>query len=287
LGVHIIQVLEHEQARVRPFEEVRTPLMEELRKQGISEKVQTQADQIRAALAKAPNSAAEVAKQFGADLVEMPDARLTDAIPTLGNTPEIADVLPSMKPGDVSQVMVLPGDRMAVAVVKGRTPARPAEFAEVQSQVRERMIAERAQRLSEEKAREAAERLQKGEDINAVAKSYKLDVTTSSDFGRNDSVEGLGPASYLEDAFTKPAGTIVGPTVIQGREVVAKVVSKTPADMTAYAAERSALVDQLKGKKATGRNELILDSILARLIDQGDVKVHPEQIQRVVASYRR
>src|SRR5262249_680213 len=39
-GYHIVQVLEHEQAHVKPFDEVKTALADELKKQGLSEKMQ-------------------------------------------------------------------------------------------------------------------------------------------------------------------------------------------------------------------------------------------------------
>ena len=61
-GYHILRVLEKEPARVKPFEEVKASLAEELKKQGVNEKTQSLADQARAELEKSPGSAAEIAK---------------------------------------------------------------------------------------------------------------------------------------------------------------------------------------------------------------------------------
>ena len=115
-----------------------------------------------------------------------------------------------------------------------------------------------------EKAKEAAERLRKGEDIEKVAKSYKLDVVTSSLFGSADSVEGLGQAVYVADAFTKPVGSILGPTQINGRNVVSKVVDQVRADPALLAAQRDQIVDALKRQKANVADELLEDSIITR-----------------------
>jgi peptidyl-prolyl cis-trans isomerase D len=286
-GIHIIQVLEHEPAHVKPFEEVKDDLAKEVRQRTVADKVQQLTAQLHTELLKRPGESADVAKQYGVEVVHVKDGVPGTAIPTLGVSPEVDGVLPGLDPGKISEILSLPSDRLAIVAMEGKQPARNMEFDEAQSRVRDILLTERANALAETKAKEAAERLNKGEDINAVAKSYKLDVTTSSDFSINDSVEGLGTAQYLQEAFSKPVGTVIGPTVMQGRSVVAKVISKTPASLEGLAAERDLILKDLKQKKAQERNDLMLDSILAQLTNDGKVKVYREEIQRLIASYRR
>src|SRR5205823_2687490 len=126
-------------------------------------------------------------------------------------------------------------------------------------------ILDQSQKVGHQKAEEAAERIRKGEDVQAVAKSLKLEATTSTEFSRNDSVEGLGPAVYVEDAFSKPAGTVMGPVAIQGKDVVYKILDRVEANMSAFPAEREHLVADIKQKKAKDRYDLMMDSILAKL----------------------
>jgi len=286
-GYHIIQVLAHEPPRVKPLEEVKVQLTEELRKQVIAEKMQALADQIHAGLLKNPQGAAEVAKQAGADVINMKNAKAGDPIPTLGPTPEIDQLLPSMKPAQVSDIIVLPSNRMAVVTLESKAAPRPAQFEEVEQQVHDNIMESLTNRMAEDKAKEAAERLKKGEDIHAVAKSMNLEVVTSSDFGLSDSVEGLGSAAYVQDAFTKPVGAILGPTLITGRWVVSRVAAKTPANMAAFAAEREGLLRDIKRKRATDRQELLMDSIRTKLIAEGKVKIHNDEIQKMLAVYRK
>ena len=201
--------------------------------------------------------------------------------------PEIDGELGSMKPNEVSPVLVLQNNKMAVVVLNSRTPGRPAEFSEVQAQIRDKLVNDKASLLSSERAKEAAERLKKGEDIGKVAKSMQLDVTTSSSFGRADSVEGLGPAASLEDAFNTPLNGVLGPLAIQGRNVVAKVTEKSEADLTALPVERDSLLAQLKQKKAQERNALLMDGILEKLTTDGKVVVNRKEIQSLVATLRQ
>ncbi len=100
-----------------------------------------------------------------------------------------------------------------MVVLKGSHPGAktPNSTGEGENRSRQKYVRDKAQLLADEEAKNAVERLRAGEDMEKVAKSYKLDVVTSSFFGRSDSVEGLGQALYVEDAFTKPGGTRLWP----------------------------------------------------------------------------
>ncbi|MBZ5601570.1 MAG: peptidyl-prolyl cis-trans isomerase, partial [Acidobacteriia bacterium] len=216
VGYHIVQVLEREPARVKPFDEVKAALLDDLRKQQVNDKMQSTADQAHAALEKSPGSAAQIAAQFGVDVVTVTNAAPGEAIPTLGVSPEIDGALNGLQKNGVSPVLVLPANRMAVVVVNDKVASHPADYAEVQNQVRDAVLDAKTITLTQEKAKEAADKIKAGADLKTVAKSMKLDATESAEFGRNDSVEGLGHAALVPDAFSKPAGTVIGPVPVQG-----------------------------------------------------------------------
>src|SRR5262249_19330798 len=125
------------------------------------------------------------------------------------------------------------------------------------------------------------------EDMQKVAKAMNLEVTESSEFGRSDSVEGIGSAMQVPDVFAKPVGTVVGPLMIQSRNVVYKVLDHKTADPTVLAAERGTVLEQLKHKKAVAANELFMDSVRAKLEADGKVKINRDAIKRMTASYSR
>jgi peptidyl-prolyl cis-trans isomerase D len=286
VGYHIVQLLEKEPAHLKAFEEVKADLATEVKAQTVTDKMQMLSDQIHDALVKAPNSAAEVAKKYGADLITQPGGSAGTAIPGLGVVPEIDQALATMKAGEVTPVQFLSANRLAVVVLNSRTPGRPADLSEVQATIRDSMANDKAGVFAQNRARDAAEQLKKGEDIDKLAKSLGLEVVTSSNFGRADSIEGLGPATAVYDAFVKPVGTILGPIEISQRNVVVKVIEKTPADLTALPVERDAILQELKVKKAGERSNLLMDSILTKLMAEGKVVVHYPEIQRAMATYR-
>jgi peptidyl-prolyl cis-trans isomerase D len=286
-GYHIIKVDEKEKARVKPFEEVKADLATELKKQRVTEKMQSTADQVHDALAKSPNSAADVAKKFGVEVVAVTDSTPGSPVPTLGTVPEIDSALTQMKPNDVSPILTLPANRLVVAVLNSRAAARPAIFEEVEGKVKDRIVNDKATLIAKEKAREAAEKLRAGQDIDKVAKEYKLDVSSPAEFGPADSVEGLGQAVYVKDAFTQPVGTILGPKEIMNRDIVYTVTAKKQPDMAAFAAEKETIRSSIRQQKANERLGLFMDSVTAKLTADGKLKVNKELILKLAAALKR
>ncbi len=284
-GYHIIQVQEKQPAHVIPFEEVKTQIAEELKKQGSNEKIQKLADDAHAALVKNPASAADVAKQLGLELYTATTSA-GQAIPNLGVAPEIDGALSTMKPKDVSAPLTLKGDRIAIVVFNERIPSKPAEFTEVENQVREAYINGAARDLASAAAKKLADQAKAGADIEALAKADKLDVV-SSEFGLNDSVEGLGPAGLVIDAFLKPVGTVMGPVPVEGRDIVYKVTGRQIPDIKDYANERETELNDLKRQKAKDDYDLLLDSLMTQMRADKKIVVHQDTLRKLAASYRQ
>jgi peptidyl-prolyl cis-trans isomerase D len=286
-GYHIIQVLEREPARVKPFDEVKASLADEVKKQGLSDKMQAIGDQVHAALEKAPGSAASIAQQFGVEVMTVTKASPGEAVPTLGVSPEIDGALASLQKNGVTPVLVLPANRLAVAVLLDRIPARASEFNEAESKARDAVIALDSINLVNKKAQEAADKIKAGEDMDKVAKAMKLDVTESIDFSRADSVEGLGHSALVQDAFVKPIGTVIGPVQVQGRPVIYKILDQKHADPSRLVNERAATLSDLKKRNGQQDFQLFMDSVITKMVADGKVKKHPDAIKRFLASFAK
>lgn len=286
-GYHIIQVTEKEAARIRPFDEVKENIATELKKQTVAEKTQAIADQAHAALEKAPGTIADIAKQFNIELITVTKASANEAIPTLGVSPEIDGAVSGLQPKGISPTLALPANRIAMVVLTERIASRPAEFAEVEAQVRDRQVTNQSQQLASKAAQDAIAKVNAGESLEKVGKAMGGDVAKPAEFTRNDSVEGLGPAAYVDDAFNKPVGTTVGPVNAQGREIVYRIVDRQPVDLKSFAAERDATIADLKQRKLRTRMDLLLDSIVTKARADKKVKIHTDTLKRLQAQYRQ
>ena len=285
-GFHIVQVLEKEDAHLRPLDEVRNEIVTGIRSQTLNDRMQALADQARAQLVKAPQNAQQIAAKLGLLFVNVDKFKAGDLIPELGADAQVAGAITSMQKGAVSQVMQS-GEKLAIAVVTSVNPSHPADFAEAGAQVRMRYDQEKSVQLATEKANKAAEVAKaNGGDLKAAAKAVGLEVKTTTPFNRSGAVEGLGDARYLGDAFDKPVGTVIGPLNVGTQTVLVKIVDRVTADLSKMGAERETIVTQLKRKKSTERADLLRDSVVSFLSQKGKVKIHQDVLERLQARYR-
>src|SRR5258708_9933129 len=129
-GYHIVQVLEKEQARLRPLEEVKSDILGTLRTQVGVDRMQTLADQAHAELSKSPQNAEQIAKKLGLEFDNLDTWTAGGAIPQLGSDPQATAALQGLKKGEVSPVLQI-GNKLAVGVVANINPARSPELSGV------------------------------------------------------------------------------------------------------------------------------------------------------------
>jgi peptidyl-prolyl cis-trans isomerase D len=285
-GFHIIQGIAKEEARVRPYEEARGQITEELRKERAVDAVQRRAEEARDQLARAPQQAQQIAEKLGLQLIRADRVGAGDPLPEIGVNRELEDAAGGLGRGGVSQIVQIGPEKLAVVAVREVQPARQAELAEVEAQIRERLADQRLASLLEQKAKEALEQARAAGDLKPVAKSFASEVKTTQEFARNGAADGIGPASLVTEAFEQPVGALVGPVPVGNKRFIAKVVSKAPAEMSQLASQRDEIRQALRQEKAQLRYELFQDSVRSALIREGDVKIHKEVVDRIAGSYR-
>ena len=241
-GYHILQVLDHEQAHQRTFDEVKSQLADEFRKQRASEAMQQDLpNRLQAALKKDPP--AKVASDMNlAPPVMVENVSAGDPIPGIGVNKDFEQSLTGLQKGAVSQPVALPPNRVVLAVVTQITPAHPSSLEEAQARIKQALESQRLQQLLGKRANELVAKAQAmSGDLEKAAKSLGLEVKSPEAFSRQGAVEGLGAANYVGQAFDKPDGAIFGPLPVTDGQVVGKVVSRLPADMSQFEAQRAGL----------------------------------------------
>jgi peptidyl-prolyl cis-trans isomerase D len=281
-GYHIIQVLEKDQARLKPFEEVKTELTAELKKQKGQQEIQATLDDAQAAIKKNPEQLDSIAAQYHLTLINVDKVGPGDPVPELGVNRDFQDSISGLKKGEVSQPVAASGGRMIMAVITDVFPSHPASFEEAQAQLRDALIFDKARQASLQKADELATKTKAmGGDLKKAAQSMGLTVVEAPAFSRNGAIEGLGSPDAVPECFTKPAGTVFGPTAIGVFRVVGKITERIAPNMAEMAAQASALRDDIKHTKARERNALFEDGVREQLIKDGKIKVHPDVLKRV------
>jgi len=295
-GYHVVQVMQHDQPRVKPFEEVKPQLLADWRKQKVNDVMQKIQDQVQQALQKDASNIDKVAAQFNMDVVRVDGWQAGKPIPNLPANPDFNDAIAGLKTGEVSQPVALAGNKLAVAEVTGIVPARPNTFDEVEDKIKESMTSSRVQAKVQQHAQELLDKAKSmGGDLEKAAKAMGLEARVSADFTRTGMINAekpaagetaLGSAQYLQEGFSKPEGTLLGPIGIPDGMVVAKVLAHIPADMSKLPAERAELLDEIKRSREADRSELFDRGLQDRLTKEGKIRVHQDVLTRLINSYR-
>lgn len=286
-GYHIIQVLQHDNARLQPFEEVKGQIESQMKKQKAANEMQQIADKAQTALQKDPTHPEKAAADLGMQLVRADGMEAGKPVPEIGNVQDFDQAIALLKKGEVSPAVALPNNKIALAAVTDVQPPRPSTFDEVKGQIRTALLATRtstAVRLHSQELFEKAKSM--GGDLEKAAKSMGFTAKIAEDVGRTGTVEGLGSSNYLAEAFTRPDGAIIPPVGTPDGTVVAKVIEHLPPDMSKFAAERNTLRDQIKTDKARDRGTLFEAGLRDALTKQGKIKIRQQAIQNLVAQYR-
>ena len=285
-GYHIIQVMKHEDARLRTFDEVKGEIAQKLKQQRVSNVMQQISDKAQQELQKDPTHPEKVAAEYNMQIVPANGFESGKPAPEIGVNNDFDQSVAGLKKGDVSQPVAVPGNKIVLAVVTDVVPARPATFDEVKDKVRDAVIQGRLLKAVQDHAKELVDKAKSMGDLGKAAKSMGLEMKTSDEFTRTGTVEGAGMASYFSEAFSDPVGTVFGPILMPGDTIVAKVVAHTPADMSKLPEQRAQIRDDLKQQKGRDRNSLFEAGLRDQLIKQGKIKINQEIIQRIIANYR-
>jgi peptidyl-prolyl cis-trans isomerase D len=286
-GYHILQVEKHDQAHLQPFNEVAGQLSAEYMQRAQAAALQNLADKAVAELHKDPLHPEKAAEALGTTVIRVDNFQAGDPIPGIGVSKEIGDAVVPLRKGEMTAgPIVLPGNKVAVASVTDYQPAHQASLEEAKADVRNKASQDKLQEILNKKAAELLARAQAmGGDLGKAAKEMGIEVKTSADVDRSAAIEGVGSASSLPDAFTKPVGSLIGPVSVPGGRVVAKIDAQIPADLSALPAQSAVLREQLKQQKIKDRTAMFEDGLKKRLEEQGKLKIHQEVITRLVQSY--
>jgi len=286
-GYHILQVLAHEDARLKPFAEVKDDLAKQWKQQRASDRMQQISDKAQAALQKDPSHPEKVAADLGMQVVHVDGFAPGQTVPEVGASQDFDQSVASLKKGEVSQPVAPAANKVVLAEVTDIIPERPSTFEEVKAQIHDSMASARLSMLVQDHAKKLVEAAKaNGGDLAKVAKDMGLEVKTTAPFKQDATVDGLGPASYVTDAFKDPVGAVLDPITMPDATVVVKVAQHLSADMSKLPEQRVQIRETLKGEKARERNAMFETGLVDELTRQGVVKMHPDVVKRIIESFR-
>lgn len=285
-GYHIIEVMSHQDARIKPFQEVKDDLAKQWKQQRVNDMMQKISDTAQAALQKDPDHPDKVAADLGMQVVHADNVGPGQPVPEVGASPDFDQAIAGLKKGDVSQAVSPAANKLVVAEATGINPARPSTFDEVKTQIHDNMVASKVASLVQKNAKDLSDAAKaNGGDLAKAAKAMGLEVKTTEPFKDGANVDGIGSTNYVEEAFKSPAGTVMNPIPMGDGTLVAKVVQHVEPDMSKLAEQRDQIRESLKGERARDRNTMFETGLVDTLTKEGVIKLHPDVIARIISSF--
>jgi peptidyl-prolyl cis-trans isomerase D len=282
-GIHIIKVFDKQTAHVQTFDEVKASIQSTLEKQKLDQAQAALADQVENAAKADPQHFDAVAEKFGVKSVQTSLFKFGQPIPDLGVNEGLQNLAFQLTPGEIGQPVTLPKG-IVITQLAQDVPAHTATLDEVRSQVEQDYRKDQGKVLASEKAKDLAAKA-KTEDFKKAAASLGLTVKESKDFTRQDTVDNLISGSELGDAFTLSPGQTSGVVAVGSNQIVFQVLTHTPADESTFAAQQGQIRQDLLEQKRSLAWEIYRQNLKQELIRQGKLKMNPDALKQLVASY--
>jgi peptidyl-prolyl cis-trans isomerase D len=279
-GFHIIKALEKETAHTKALEEVKLPILTQLRLNKTQEEENKISDQISAEIRKSSKTPlADLVKQFHLELAQTRPVAVTDTLLEFGtNSKGVLDAIFQLRQGEVSQPIRT--DRGYVVLsLKQVVPAHPGALEEVRDKVIGALKQEKSVELARTKAEDLSKRAKAGEKFDSAGKALGLESKMSDDFSRAGSVPNVGSGKQLSAAFNMKVGDVSAALPLGTNWVVYRLESKTAANMADFDKQKKELTEQVLNEKRALAYEAFRSGLEERLKQEGKLKLMPEKMK--------
>ncbi|HKY32320.1 MAG TPA: peptidyl-prolyl cis-trans isomerase [Candidatus Polarisedimenticolia bacterium] len=267
-GFHIIKVTGSRPAGVRPLEEVKDPIRQQLAFRKAQEELDRKAAEFSGRLAQQVSPFEKVASELGYAVRQTGLIAEGDPIPGLDAPGMAASEIFRLEPGRVSEAIRTPQGMVFARVLEVKSP-QPAPLASVRDQVTADLVASRSRRKAREAARAIAAAGADG--FKEAADARKAAVSSTGEFSRSSA-----PAVFDEKAkeiiFSTEAGRVSGPLDAADGVVVVKVIKRGPASPEETERIRASLREQLLSRQ----RDSAFTALLGRLQKSAAIEVNDQ-----------
>ena len=280
-GFHIVKVLDRQAARTQTLDEVFPQILGALQEDQAQRAADDLSGQISAEIRRSGRvSIDDLAKKFNLKLGQTPPLEANQPIPEVGNSPELAETVFRLRPGDDSSPIHTDKGYVVISV-KEDQPAHPAALSEVHDRVLADYRHEKATDLAKTRAEELAKRAKSGEDLTKAAKALGMEAKTSDLFSRTGSVSDLGGAAQLGPAFSLSAGQTSDAVSLGANWAVYKVLDRQDANPADMAKQQQDIQQQLLDARRTMAFEAFRKSLDNSMRQGGKLKMNAENLRRI------
>lgn len=247
-GFHIIKVIDNQPEVVRPLDQVKPEIVDQLRWQKAQQAAEAQAKTL-ASDAKTPADLERLAKERNIDFRESGLFGSNDPIDSLGVQPELAATMFGLKEGEVSTPQRV-ARGWVVGTVSGRQDAYIPTLAEVKDRVREDVVRDKSAALAKERAAAIAAELKTTKDFAATAKKHNLEVKPTDLIARGAAIPDIGMSEDADKAaFSLPINGVSDPITTPSGTAIIRVVERQDVTDAQIASGREELREEMNAQR--------------------------------------
>lgn len=276
-GFHIIHVEAHQQARLKPLDEVKPEIEAALKDQKASGEAQNLANAVQGLARSAGMSKAAADK--GLTLTTAGPLAQGDPLPGVGNAPELESGLFSAKQGAPPATAAVPQGYVVYQVTEIQPPQTPT-FEQVKGKVEEQFKDQRAQTQLAQKTQQLADRAHTEHDLEKAAREAGATIKTSELVDRSGQVPEVGAMTGgASVAFDMKPGDISGPIQGGSNGIVIKLLELQQPSPEQVKQNWDSVKESLLQQKRNEIEEFYLESLRTRLEKEGKVKINKKEME--------
>lgn len=280
-GLLIIKVLDRENARTQSFEEVRASILTTLQGEKAEQQAEEQSLQMAEDIRRAGRpSLDDLAEKYNLIVGDPPPVEAGQTLPDVGASPEIADTLFRLRPGDVSAPIRTDRGYVVIAAQEIQ-PAHPGTLAEVRERVMTDYRSEQAAALAKSTAEDLASRAKAANDLAAPARALGLQALTSDLVARGTAITDIGSASQLAGAFSLPVGQTADPVFLGANWVIFRVLEHQAPNEADLPNQRQEITEQMLQSRRQMAFDAFRTSLENRLKSEGELVYNDANLRRL------
>jgi peptidyl-prolyl cis-trans isomerase D len=274
-GFHIVRVEDKQEARLKPFDEVKGDIEPLLKQQTAQHQAEVQANTLLS-----QSRANGIEKAAHGSAVETDFLSTSDALPGIGVAPELMSAVFGAKEKAPPELLHTPQGYAVYEVLAIRPPATPT-FDEIRSKVEEEFKNERGSELLGKKTQELADRAKATHDLKKAAQELGVKIKTSEPVLATGQVPDIGSMSNesVAGVFAAKVGDIVGPAQAGQNGAVLQVVSREEPTTAEIAQKQDEIREGLLQNKREEMFGMYVSNLRQQMEKSGKIVINSNEMK--------
>ncbi len=278
-GFHIIKVTDRKPAVVKPLDEVKDQITDQLSLERAQAQASSLADTISGQIST-PADLDQVARAQGLTVHESGYFARDEPIMDLGLAPDVAAQAFSMQQGQLAK-NVRASRGIVFMTLTGIQASYVPKLDEVKDKVKDAVVLEKARALSAEKAKAIVDTLKSAPDFDKAAQALKLDAKDTDFVTRDQPLPDIGASPKVDEvAFSLEKGAVSDPITTDAGTTIIKVLDKVVTNDATFQAQKDGFRDQL----LQDRRNRFFTAYMNKAKQKMRIQISPDTVKTIVGS---